>query len=342
MGLLDIRGLKLSFDTDKGNLQLFQSVDLSIPPKEILGIVGESGSGKSTLGYTIVRLLPTNAKVLAGEITFEGKSLTSMSESEMRTVRGRKITMVFQDPATALNPVFRIKDQLLRVIEDSIGLKGIPARQHAIQLLKEVELPDPEIIMDSFPFELSGGMQQRVMLAMAFSSSPKLIIADEPTSAVDATIQMQILRLLRRLRTEREFSMILITHSIAVAEEVCDRIAVMYAGDIVELGKAQDVIQSPKHPYTEALVKCIPTIRKREAGKVPLPVVEGQVPELTAPPTGCRFHPRCPYVMDICSERRPDRYQVEGSEALCFLHQNGGMGKWALASKLPISANTSQ
>jgi peptide/nickel transport system ATP-binding protein len=326
MALLDIRDLKLSFQTDRGNLQLFESLNLTIAPKEILGIVGESGSGKSTLGYSIVRLLPANARILAGEITFEGKSLMTLSESELKAVRGRKITMVFQDPSTALNPVFRIKDQLLRVIKDSIGLVGVPARQHAIQLLKEVELPDPVTILDSFPFELSGGMQQRVMLAMAFSSSPKLIIADEPTSSVDATIQMQILQLLRRLRAEKEFSMILITHSIAVAEEVCDRIAVMYAGDIVELGKARDVIQSPKHPYTEALVKCIPKIRKEEGGKVPLPVVEGQVPELTSPPTGCRFHPRCPYVMDICSERRPARYQIEGSETLCFLYRNGGMG----------------
>lgn len=321
--------MKLAFETDKGNLQLFESLDLSIAPKEIIGIVGESGSGKSTLGYTVVRLLSANARVLAGEITFEGASLTKSSESQMRNIRGRKIAMVFQDPSTALNPVFRVKDQLLKVIEDSIGLKGIPARQHAIQLLKEVELPDPEIIMDSFPFELSGGMQQRVMLAMAFSSSPKLIIADEPTSSVDATIQMQILRLLRRLRAEREFSMILITHSIAVAEEICDRIAVMYAGDIVELGNARDVIQSPKHPYTEALVKCIPKIRKPEEGKRALPVVEGQVPELTSPPTGCRFHPRCPYAMELCSKRRPDRYQVGGSEVLCFLHQPGGSGKWA-------------
>jgi len=218
----------------------------------------------------------------------------------MRELRGKEVSMVFQDPTTALNPVFRIKDQILRVIKDNLGLDGVPARQHAMQLLKEVELPDPAEVMESFPYELSGGMQQRVMIAMALSSNPKLIIADEPTSSVDATIQTQILDLLKRLRREREFSMILITHSIAVAAEVSDRIAVMYAGDIVEIGPAKAVVESPKHPYTEALVKCIPRPRRPGSSKTDLPTVAGQVPDLISPPPACRFHPRCPYVMDIC------------------------------------------
>jgi oligopeptide/dipeptide ABC transporter ATP-binding protein len=192
-----------------------------------------------------------------------------------------------------------------------------------VELLKEVELADTEQVMDSFPFELSGGMQQRVMLAIALSSNPRLIIADEPTSAVDATIQMQILRLLQRMKADREFSMILITHSIAVAQEVSDRIAVMYAGDIVEEGEARNIVSSPKHPYTQALVRCIPQPRKSEEQKVPLPIVGGQVPDLTEPPPGCRFHPRCPYVMDICKKEKPAYYRADSAHAMCFLYREG-------------------
>jgi oligopeptide/dipeptide ABC transporter ATP-binding protein len=292
-----------------------------VAPKEIVAIVGESGSGKSTLAYAVIRLLPANAKIRGGEIKLEGKSITGLSEKEMRELRGRQVSMVFQDPTSALNPVFRIKDQMLRVLKDNLGLDGVPARQHAMQLLREVELPDPAEILDSFPWELSGGMQQRVMIALALSSSPKLIIADEPTSSVDATIQTQILDLLRRLRTEREFSMLLITHSIAVAADVSDRIAVMYAGDIVEVGEAKAVVNSPKHPYTEALVKCIPTPRTRGQDKVDLPSVVGQVPDLTQPPSGCRFHPRCPYAMDVCSKERPAYWKTGSTISLCHLYK---------------------
>jgi len=323
MNLVEVNGLRLSFQTERGQLNLFTSLNLTLGEREILGIVGESGSGKSTLAYAVVRLLPGNAAILGGDIKFEGKSLLSLKESEMAKVRGKMITMVFQDPGTSLNPVFRVGQQMLRVIKNNIGLEGENARRHAVQLLKEVELADTEHVMDSFPFELSGGMQQRVMLAIALSSNPRLIIADEPTSAVDATIQMQILRLLRKMKAEREFSMILITHSIAVAQDISDRIAVMYAGDIVEEGEAQSVVSSPKHPYTQALVKCIPQPRKPEEQKLPLPVVGGQVPDLTTPPTGCRFYPRCPYVMDVCKKERPANYRVDGANVLCFLYRGG-------------------
>ncbi len=294
---------------------------MTLEDREILGIVGESGSGKSTLAYAITRLLPSNARIRGGEIYFEGKSLLRLSEAAMRKVRGRKITMVFQDASTSLNPLFRIKNQLLVVIKENVGLEGVPARQHAMELLRQVELPDPEGVMETFPFELSGGMQQRVMIAMALSSNPRLIIADEPTSSVDATIQMQILQLLRRLRAEREFSMILITHSIVVAEEVCDRIAVMYAGDIVEEGPAQRILSGPKHPYTEALVRSIPRPRGLGEARRDLPVVAGQVPDLRSPPTGCRFHPRCPYVMKVCVEKMPPSYKVDDSQVLCYLYE---------------------
>jgi peptide/nickel transport system ATP-binding protein len=326
MNLVEIDGLRLSFQTERGRLDLFTSLNLSLGEKEILAIVGESGSGKSTLAYAIVRLLPGNAGIVGGDIRFEGKSLLALKESEMAKIRGKRITMVFQDPGTSLNPLFRVGAQVLGVIKNNIGLEGEPARRHAVQLLKDVELADTDQVMQSFPFELSGGMQQRVMLAMALSSNPRLIIADEPTSAVDATIQMQILRLLQKMKAEREFSMILITHSIAVAQDVSDRIAVMYAGDIVEEGEAKSVVQSPKHPYTQALVRCIPQPRKPEESKVPLPVVGGQVPDLTAPPTGCRFNPRCPYVMDICKKEKPAYYKTNGASALCFLYKGTGQG----------------
>lgn len=261
--------------------------------------------------------------MVSGEISLGGRSILKLSEKEMRVVRGKDVSMVFQDPATALNPVFRIEDQLLRIIKDDAGLTGAPARMHAEKLLAEVELPDPAEVMESFPYELSGGMQQRVMIAMALASSPKLIVADEPTSAVDATIQTQILGLLKKLRTEREFSLIIITHSIAVAAEVSDRIAVMYAGEVVEVGKAKDVIGSPRHPYTEALVRCIPRPRPAGGQKVDLPTVPGQVPDLTAPPGGCRFHPRCPRAMDVCSKERPALWRAGESAVLCHLFKEG-------------------
>ena len=322
--MVEISGLKLSFATDRGRLDLFTSLNLTVGEREILGVVGESGSGKSTLAYAMVRLLPANAAILGGDIVFEGDSLLSRKEGEMARVRGKRITMVFQDPGTSLNPVFRVREQMLRIIKGSLGLEGEAAHRHATELLKEVELADVNQVMDSFPFELSGGMQQRVMLAMALSSNPRLIIADEPTSAVDATIQMQILRLLKKVKAERKFSMILITHSIAVAREVCDRIAVMYAGEIVEEGEAKSLVSSPKHPYTQALVKCIPQPRRPQEGKLPLPIVGGQVPDLTSAPSGCRFHPRCPCVMEVCKRERPGYYDADGSRALCFLFGNEG------------------
>lgn len=242
----------------------------------------------------------------------------------MKKIRGKKVTMVFQDPTTALNPVFRIKDQVLRIIKDNLGLQGAPAKQHAFQLLREVELPDPASIFEAFPFELSGGMQQRVMMAMALSSNPRLIIADEPTSAVDATIQAQIIDLMRKLRNERDFSMLLITHSIAVAREICDRVAVMYAGEIVEIGPTEKVIGSPKHPYTQALVRSIPRPRRPGEAKADLSVVAGQVPDLKSPPVGCRFHPRCPFVMEICRREEPPAYSVDERRVNCFLYKKEG------------------
>lgn len=319
--MLKIINLSLSFKTEKGELRLFQDISLQIDRNEIVGIVGESGSGKTTLAYAISGLLPPNARIESGQILFNDVDLLTLKESERREIRGKKITMVFQDPSTSLNPLFRIKDQMLDVIKKNTGITGRAAEKYAVELLRNVELPDAEIVMKSFPFELSGGMQQRVMIALALSSNPELVIADEPTTAVDATIQVQILDLLKRLRKERGFSMILITHSAMVAKEVCDRIAVMYAGEIVEIGPANSVLEEPKHPYTKALIASIPTPRKPGEPKKLLSVVPGQIPDLTQPPTGCRFHPRCPYRFEICSLKRPDMYKVDDCEVRCFLFE---------------------
>ncbi len=321
--LLSVRDLKLSFQTERGELRLFQGLNLDVGKGEVLGVVGESGSGKSTLAYSIIRLLPPNARFEGGSVVLGGKDLTKLSEKQMRDVRGRDITMVFQDPTTALNPVFRVKDQMLKVIKANIGVEGAEARVLAMGMLRNVELPDAAAIMGSFPYELSGGMQQRVMIAMALTSNPQLLIADEPTSAVDATIQVQILKLLDRLRREKGFSVLLITHSIAVAKEVSDRIAVMYAGDIVEEGEAEKVVDSSKHPYTQGLVKCIPAPRARHESRRDLATVPGEVPDLTDPPPGCRFHPRCPYVMDVCRKTKPGYWKAGDSHALCYLYEGG-------------------
>lgn len=321
--LLSIRGLRLSFRTDRGDFRLFQGLDLDVGKEEVLGVVGESGSGKTTLAYSIIRLLPSNARLEGGSVVMGGRDLAKITEGEMRSVRGREITMVFQDPSTALNPAFRVKDQMLKVIRASTGIEGAEAKILAMGMLKSVELPDPAMIMESFSYELSGGMQQRVMIAMALTSNPKLVIADEPTSAVDATIQVQILKLLDRLRRERGFSVMLITHSVAVAREVSDRIAVMYAGDVVEEGETEKVVDSPKHPYTQGLVKCIPTPRARSEAKTDLATVPGEVPDLTDPPSGCRFHPRCPYVMDVCRREKPSYRKAGDSMTRCYLYEEG-------------------
>jgi peptide/nickel transport system ATP-binding protein len=319
--LLEVTELGLRFYTDRGVVKLFESLNLQLKESEFLGIVGESGCGKSTLAYAIIRLLPSNCKITNGDIRFEGESLLSKSEENMRRLRGKRISMVFQDPSTSLNPVFKVSEQFLKVIEQNQGLTSGLARQRAADLLRLVELSDSEAILDSYPFELSGGMQQRVMIAMALSSNPKIIMADEPTSAVDATIQAQILELLRRLRSELGFSMILITHSIAVVSEICDRIAVMYAGDIVEEGPAAEVLSSPKHPYTVGLLETIPKLRGLKQNRVDLPVIRGSIPDLINPPSGCRFHPRCKFAMPICSNEVPKNKKIgSGRSTACFLY----------------------
>jgi len=298
-------------------------VNLSLERSQLLGVVGESGSGKSTLAYALIRLLPRNAIIRSGEVVFDGVSLLGASEAELRGIRGKKISMVFQDPMTSLNPLFKVKDQICRVLELHLGVERKEAERLSADSLRAVELADPEQVLDSYPFQLSGGMQQRVMIAMALSSQPDLIIADEPTSAVDATIQVQILDLLSRLRRELEFSMLFITHSLEVVAAVCDSVAVMYAGSMVETGRVSEVFASPKHPYTQALMAAIPRPRKSASEGKRLQSISGTPPDLLSLPIGCKFHPRCPYVFDRCRSEDPTLREVgRGHRVACHLYQS--------------------
>ncbi|MEM0117044.1 MAG: ABC transporter ATP-binding protein [Conexivisphaerales archaeon] len=319
--LLEISNLSVEYTTAAGIVKALDRVDMKLKRSEFLGLVGESGSGKSTLAYATIGLLSSNARITSGQIIFDGKNLMKLSQAEMRSLRGARISMVFQDPMTSLNPVFKIEEQICRVIELHKGVGKQVAKTIALQHLTQVELPDSERILKSYPFELSGGMQQRVMIAMALSMSPDLVIADEPTSAVDATIQFQILELLTRLRKTLGFSMLFITHNLDVVGQVCDRVAVMYAGRIVEEGPTQMVLKNPKHPYTQALIKSIPRPRKHSDEDKHLSVIEGSIPDMTSPPKGCKFHPRCPYAFSRCEQEEPELKQVEDDRMVaCHLY----------------------
>lgn len=299
--LVSIRNLKVHFFTYDGVVQALEDVSFDIDRKQIFGLVGETGCGKTVTSLTILRLLPENAKILNGQVAFKGEDLLSKSEKEMRRLRGGSISMIFQDPASSLNPVFTVEKQLFRVLKEHSSADPTEARRRVIQSMEEVGLPDPRRILTLYPHELSGGMQQRVMLAASLLSDPDLLIADEPTSAIDVTIQAQILKLLRQLKDGRGLSVLLITHNMGVVAETCDRVGVMYAGNMAEVGTMRDVLKKPHHPYVRALLKAIPkpTLLGKE-----LPEIKGTVPSLLNPPPGCRYHPRCAYATEIC--RRPD------------------------------------
>ena len=319
--LLRVTDLSLDYVSNQGVVHALNGVSLSLKRSQLLGIVGESGSGKSTLAYSLIRLLPRNAIVQSGEVLFDGISLLNLPEGKLKDFRGKRISMVFQDPMTSLNPLFRVKDQIGRVLELHHGSDKKETRRLSVDFLNAVELPDPEHVLESYPFELSGGMQQRVMIAMALSSQPDLLIADEPTSAVDATIQAQIHDLLSRLRRELGFSMLFITHNLEVVSAVCDSVGVMYAGSMVETGTVADVFSSPKHPYTQALTAAIPTPRRSASEGKRLQSISGAPPDLLSLPAGCKFHPRCPRAFDRCSVEDPAFRQVgPGHEAACHLY----------------------
>jgi peptide/nickel transport system ATP-binding protein len=317
--LLEVQGLYVNYRTEQGVVRSLNGVNLSIGEKESIALVGESGSGKSTLGISIVKLLPPNGSYAGGEILLNGKNILTMNDSEIRAIRGRVVFMVFQDPLNSLNPVKKVGDQ----ITEALRLKGMRGEQdretdsrEVVEAFKDVRIPDPSVVLQRYPHELSGGQIQRVIIAMGLLMKPKLLIADEPTSAVDVTLQAQILKLLNDLKEEYGLSVIFITHDISVAYNVADRIAVMYAGNLVEIGPTADVIKSSLHPYTQALISCIPSGRK-SAGL--LKTVPGTPPSLLHPPAGCKYHPRCPYVMEICRSKEPELIPAGNSYVACWL-----------------------
>ncbi|HLA08746.1 MAG TPA: ABC transporter ATP-binding protein [Anaerolineales bacterium] len=322
--LLEVKNLKTYFYTEDGVVRAVDGVSFEVYPGEVLGLVGESGCGKSVTSLSIMRLISKPGRVDAGEILLDGENLLKLPEEEMIKVRGNRISMIFQQPQTALNPVFRVGDQLAEVLNVHQDLGREAGWKRATALLKMVGVPDPERRVDSFPHELSGGMAQRVMIAMALACVPEVLIADEPTTALDVTIQAQILDLMRDLRREMGTSVILITHDLGVVAEMADRVAVMYAGEIVEQTEINSLFDEPLHPYTQGLIGSIPVLGEL---KEKLDVIPGSVPNLVNLPPGCRFAPRCQarfkHALSICTEVKPDLEEVKpGHHVRCWLYQN--------------------
>lgn len=322
--LLEVRNLKTYFYTEDGIVKAVDGVDIVVYPGEVLGIVGESGCGKSVTSLSIMRLIGQPGKILEGEILYEGRDLLKLSDREMMAMRGNRISMIFQQPQTSLNPVFRVGDQIGEVLNIHQDFGKEAANKRTVELLKQVGIPDPERRMAAFPHELSGGMAQRVMIAMALACVPDLLIADEPTTALDVTIQAQILDLMRNLRTQLGSAVILITHDLGVIAEMADNVAVMYAGQIVEQTSVHDLFKEPLHPYTTGLIGSTPVLGKiREK----LDVIPGTVPNLVNLPVGCRFAPRCharvSHNLSVCTEKEPDLIQIgEGHKIRCWLYQD--------------------
>lgn len=313
--LLKVEGLQVQFQTKKGINTSVDGVSFSIGKGEILGIVGESGCGKSVTSLSILQLLGTNAKISQGSIKLSGRELLGLSEEEMCKIRGNEIAMIFQDPMTALNPTLTIGEQLIEPLVIHQGYSKADARKEAVEVLKKVGIAAPEKRMKEYPHQLSGGMRQRVMIAMAVSCAPKLLIADEPTTALDVTIQAQILELMLELRQNMDTAIILITHDMGVVAETADNILVLYAGKVVEYGSVKDIFNAPKHPYTRGLLSSIPPLQEDVEE---LNTIEGTVPAPGQMPAGCRFGPRCPYAGEHCRREQPGLYPVEGALVSCF------------------------
>ena len=316
--LLDVKNLKTSFQTSAGEVHAVRGVSFYLDKGEALGIVGESGCGKSVTMMSIMRLLSDNGKLVGGEINFDGRDISNAKESEMEAIRGNDIGMIFQDPMTSLNPVYTIGDQLTEPLIKHKGMSRAEARKEAIKMLGLVGIPSPEKRMKQYPHEFSGGMRQRAMIAMSLICNPKLIIADEPTTALDVTIQAQILDLMKDLKDKFNTSIILITHDLGVVADLCTRINVMYGGIVVETGTAEDIFYRGKHPYTWGLLRSVPN--PKEDIKEKLKPIEGQPPDLLKPPVGCPFAARCDYAMKICIQKQPPQFEIgEKHSAACWL-----------------------
>ncbi|MDE2572250.1 MAG: ABC transporter ATP-binding protein [bacterium] len=319
MALLEVKNLHTNFYSEDGVVRAVNGLTFDLDPGSTLGIVGESGSGKSVTSLSIMRLIPNPpGKIEGGSILFNGQELLKKSEAEMRRIRGHEIAMIFQDPMTSLNPVLTVGDQIAETVRLHLKLGRKEAMERAIEMLRLVRIPAPENRVKDFPHQFSGGMRQRVMIAMALSCDPQLLIADEPTTALDVTIQAQILDLMRELQKRRNSAIVLITHDLGVVAEVCQRVLVMYAGNMVEYGTAEQIFKDPKHPYTKGLLESLPRLDDRESKRL-IPI-EGQPPNLLRMPAGCAFAPRCKFRMPICDEATPLYDFGDGHVARCFLY----------------------
>lgn len=321
--VLEVNNLRTHFFTDEGVVPSVDGVSFYIDQEETLGVVGESGCGKSVTSLSIMRLVPSPpGKIVGGEILFEGDNLVKKSQDQMRHIRGNEMAMIFQEPMSSLNPVYSVGNQIAETVALHERVSKREAFNRAVEMLRLVGIPSPEQRARDYPHQLSGGMRQRVMIAMALACNPKLLIADEPTTALDVTIQAQILDLMKKLKSEFHAAIMLITHDLGVVAEMCDRIAVMYAGKVVEEGTTAQIFREPLHPYTEGLLASIPRIDETRQDK--LHVIEGTVPNLLHLPKGCSFAPRCPKAMDICRREEPTLEEVEdGRKVSCWLHAKG-------------------
>ena len=315
--ILEVENLTVQFPTRRGTLVALDAISFGIKPGEVLGVVGESGAGKSMTGLAVIGLLERPGRIAGGEVRLEGRRIDNLPHEEMRKVRGRKIGVVFQDPLTSLNPLYTVGHQLVETITTHLPLSRSEARKRALQLLAEVGIPGAEARFEHYPHQFSGGMRQRVVIALAIAAEPILIIADEPTTALDVSIQAQIIALLKRLAQSRGTAVMLITHDMGVIAETSDRVAVMYAGRIAEIGPVREVIHAPRHPYTIGLMGSIPKISTQ---RQKLTQIEGSMPRLNAIPRGCAFNPRCPKRFERCLAERPDLLPAGTSLAACWLH----------------------
>ena len=315
--LLNVDALSVEFPTRRGVLKALDDVSFAIAPGEILGVVGESGAGKSLTGAAIIGLLEPPGRVSEGAIYLKGERIDNLSDKQMRPIRGRRIGAIFQDPLTSLNPLYTVGRQLVETIQTHLPLSATQARERAIELLESTGIPAARERIDHYPHQFSGGMRQRVVIALALAADPELIVADEPTTALDVSIQAQIIDLLKDLCRSKGTAVMLITHDMGVIAETADRVAVMYAGRIVEIGPVRDIIRNPSHPYTRGLMRSIPTL---DASVERLEQIPGSMPRLNAIPSGCAFHPRCPHAMPICSQERPQLEPHGTGEVACWLH----------------------
>lgn len=333
--LLEVNDLQTHFFTEDGVIKAVDGVSIVIRENETLGIVGESGSGKSVTALSIMQLLDVRAKILGGDIRFQDESLIGKSRTQMQKIRGNEISMIFQEPMTSLNPVHKVGDQIIEALKNHQKISKRVALHKAVEMLRLVGIPSPEIQVHKFPYQMSGGMRQRVMIAMALACSPKMLIADEPTTALDVTIQAQILDLMRKLKEETKAAVMLITHDLGVIAEMADNVAVLYAGKLVECSSVNDLFENPLHPYTVGLLESIPQLT--DEGGEKLFTIEGSIPDMRNLPPGCSFHPRCRFAIDLCSKQEPPISRLgEERQARCWLHHPEKMGLFSLKEGLTV------